>query len=256
MIIGHQKIINFLDKSIEREKISGAYLFCGPENAGKFTVALDFANKITGGNNQAVNPDIIIIAPEVEEKKGVVKKKDIKIEQIRDLQHSLSLSSYLGKYKVAIINDADFLTVSAQNALLKILEEPPENCVLILISHNREKIISTVQSRCLIKNFNLTADDMKKTTLAERNELKNIFEANLNDKFILAEKLSKNVPELILKLGLWSILLRENIFKENFLNINPEKSLEVIEKTLKSAELIKETNSNPRLVLENLFLNF
>ena len=77
-IIGHQKIIKFLEKSIERKATSTAYLFFGSEHLGKFTVALDFAEKITGGKARQINPDIIIVRPRVEEKKGVTKKKDIK----------------------------------------------------------------------------------------------------------------------------------------------------------------------------------
>lgn len=302
MIIGHQKIINFLDKSIEKNRLAGAYLFCGPENVGKFTVALNFAKRLTGNDSKninphnqnfgvGINPDIIIITPETEEKNGITKKKDIKIEKIRELQHSLSLSAYFGKYKVAIIDGAEYLTISAQNALLKILEEPAENCVLILIAHNPEKILPTIKSRCVIKKFGLVKQAEISAMIAEEENkediifwslgrpgkaiifqkekkqlsdcqktvrsLKEILQKNLNDKFILAEELSKNPAGLIYRLEFWLIIFRKNILGENnFLNITSEKALDLIGQIEKTILCLKETNANSRLALENLFLNF
>lgn len=290
-IVGHAKIIKFLDRSIKSENIANAYLFSGPEHLGKFTIALDFAKKITGDTKQKINPDIIIISPEMEEKKGITKKKDIKIEQIRELQKELSLSSYFGKYKVAIIDDAERLTISAQNALLKTLEDTPEKTVVILVVHNIQKILPTVRSRCLQRKFGLAkkeeisaligeeknqeemifwslgkaglALEMKNNSekLSFGKEIKNDFlkiaGGNLNDRFALAESWSKNNEESLEKLNLWLVILRENILTGGkFLNMNSEKSLKIIEKTEETVKNIKETNANVRLALENLFLTF
>jgi len=156
-IIGHQKIIKYLDKSIKKNDISHAYIFSGPAHLGKFSLALEFAKKITGGmDDKKINPDIIIISPEIEEKDGKIKKKDIKIEKIRELERELSLSAYFGKHKVVIIDEADRLSRASQNALLKTLEEPPQKAVIILVVENINKIIATVKSRCVIKKFNYT----------------------------------------------------------------------------------------------------
>lgn len=289
-IIGHSKIINFLDRSVQRNSASVAYLFFGSEHLGKFTVALDFAHKITGDSGQKINPDIIIIRPEIEDKKGVLKKKDIKIEQVRELQRELSLTSQHGKCKVAIIDDADRLTVNAQNALLKTLEEPNEKVILILVCHDQAKILPTIKSRCVIKNFNPVANEEiakmissnrekskevifwslgrpglareflsqpeKLQTLDKaRQELAQIFQGNLADKFSLAEELGRDTQELKEKLQIWTIILRQNLkARESFLTVSPRKALEMIEETAKSLQLIQGTNSNARVVLENLFL--
>ena len=90
-IIGHKKIINLIEKSIREDKVSHAYLFSGPEKVGKYTIALQFANIITK-NNEKYNADIKVLSPEVEEKKGITKKKDINIESVRELGRWLSLS--------------------------------------------------------------------------------------------------------------------------------------------------------------------
>lgn len=289
-IIGHQKIINLLDKAIVKKAVNHAYLFCGPEATGKFTVAMAFAEKLAGAGGR-MNGDVIVVAPEAEEKKGIVKKKDIKIEQIRDLQHQLGLSASGQGYKVAIIDDADRLNKVAQNALLKTLEEATNKVVLILISQNEKRMLPTIVSRCQKIRFGTVPDaelkrsipdgpnaeevlfwslgrpglmlelmgdrkelDSRREALAE---LKKIFSQNAVDKFSLAENMSKDAGLADKKMNFWVLILREAM-----LGRGPEfpaaggKTLRIIEMISKSQELLKETNSNARLILENLFLEF
>lgn len=294
-IIGHQKIIDYLDKSIEKGNVSHAYLFSGPAHIGKFSVALKFAQKLTGASDQAINPDIFLVSPEIEEKKGIIKKKGIKIEDIRELQKKLSLTSYFGKYRVALVDESDYLTTSAQNALLKTLEEPEDKCVIILISQNREKIIETVRSRCVIKNFGLVCDSEIEKMVGDspnkeeiifwsfgrpgvalelknnpqslkdlnisKEELEKIIGGNLSETMPLAEKIAKDVLSLSGKIELWMAILRKkslskDILLMNSFKISPEKALFAIQKMGESLKLLRETNANARLILENLFLIF
>lgn len=289
-IIGHQKILDLLDKSIVRGTIAHAYLFSGPEHLGKFTVALDFAGRLSGANTE-MNPDLIIIRPEAVEKKGIIKKSNIKIEQIRDLEHKLSLTAASGKYKVAIIDDADRLNEAAQNALLKTLEEPNDKIVLILISKDNKKLLATLKSRCQrIKFGPVFAEELEKNIpIGEKNkkgiifwslgrpglmlkmlednreidfrentaaELKILFGYSLAEKFSIAEALGKNTQEAARKLNLWTVILRENLLGRGVSGQSQKKSFEIIENIEKSLELIRETNLNTRLILENLFLHF
>lgn len=133
MFIGNTKAVKLLEKSMRNSRISHAYLFSGPENVGKLALAKIFSRGLILGKpldleiNGKKNPfDMVILSPEIEEKKGITKEKDIKIENIRNLQKELSLFPYEGKYKILIVDNAHKLTVSSQNALLKILEEPNE----------------------------------------------------------------------------------------------------------------------------------
>src|SRR5665647_1689672 len=103
MIIGHSKIIKFFDRCIEKGTLSHAYIFSGPEQVGKFTVAVNLAEKILSGN-VILGDNLIIVKSEIEEEKGIIKKKDIVIEQVRDLQHSLNLSSGVSAHRIAIID--------------------------------------------------------------------------------------------------------------------------------------------------------
>lgn len=289
-IIGHQKIINLLDKAIAKKAISHAYLFCGPEKVGKFTVAFEFAKKLVG-STEYTNSDLIVIKPEVEEKKGIIKKRDIKIEQIRDLQHQLSLSSQNGKYKVAIIDEADRLNKMAQNALLKTLEEAGKNVILILISQDEKKMLPTILSRCQKIKFGTVGDDeLAKNIADEKNkkeilfwslgcpglmfdlinsedelamrretlkDLKDLLSQNAVDKFSMAENMSKDINLTVKKLNLWNVILREALLgRKADIKADSKKALHIIDGIGKSLDLLKETNSNARLILENLFLEF
>lgn len=288
-IVGHQKIRVFLDRCLEKDRVSHAYLFWGPENVGKFSLALEFSKKLTKGGSSGTNPNLIVTEPKYLEAKGVIKKQDIGVEEVRDIRKRLGLSSDPGKYNVAIINDADRLTKSAQNSLLKILEEPPKNSVIILVTPDRNKLLSTVLSRCQMIKFNNLSDSeiervlpskienkerlmfwsmgrpgLAKKMVEDPNELKLREEssqdldlairADVWEKFYLAEALSKNVPLTLSKLDFWITLLRKKMLEDK----DPERiiRLKLIEKISASKEIIKTTNANVRLVLENLFLSF
>ncbi|MDQ1284167.1 MAG: polymerase subunit delta [Patescibacteria group bacterium] len=276
--------------------ISHAYLFAGPAHLGKFSVALEFAGKLAGVKDGKMSPNMVVVSPEVVEKKGVTKELDIKVEHIRELQRRVNMTAQDGKYKVAIIDGADKLTKAAQNALLKTLEEPPEKTILILIVEDLEKILPTILSRCQTKKFGLVPlgemDKMisgearnkeelifwslgrpgllvgflengeklekGKETLSELNDLLSL---DLGGKFALAEKMSKNYMELVEKMNIWQVIFRGKLNRgagrallKN--NISREKAFYLINEIEKSLALLKGTNANPRLVLENLFLKF
>jgi len=290
-IIGHQKIINLLDRAIAKDAVSHAYLFSGPESVGKFTVALDFAERLIG-NIDSISSDLISIKPEIEENKGVIKKLDIKIEAIRNLLHKLSLTSVGGRYKVVIIDDADRLNRTAQNALLKTLEEPNAKVVLILVCQDERKLLPTIISRCQKMRFGLVKEaEIEKivpngainkkevifwsvgrpgiamsilnnpTELGWRQdtlqEFGGLFSKNVSEKFVLAEAWSKDIGELHKKLKLWLIILRLAMLgKSQSAKVAPEAALILIEAIAESVKTIKETNSNTRLILENLLLKF
>jgi len=152
--------INILKKYIEQSCLAGGYLFTGPQGIGKKLVAKTLAktvNCLEAGldscdacisckkidNNQ--HPDVHIIEAE--------EACEIKIEYIRQLQKEINLKPYEAKVKVFIIDDAHNLTAEASNALLKILEEPPKNSLIILISDKQALLFKTIISRCKILKF-------------------------------------------------------------------------------------------------------
>lgn len=287
-IIGNQKVIFFLKKELEKKNFPQSYLFFGPKHLGKFLTAFNFAKEIIRGGEKN-SADLMVISPKEEEKKGRIRIKDIGVDDIRQLQHWASLYSSKGRYKVGIIDDAEKMTISAQNALLKTLEEPPLNCIFILVCHNKEKILPTVISRCAKRKFNLVNDaEMRKISEIEehsdklflgafgrpgmaikikkgevifeynqiKEELEKIIKNNLNENFLWAEKNFKTVDDLLIKINFWIVLLRENMLKKEILKkITPSQSFFMIEELEKTLETIKKNNSNIRLALESLFLS-
>lgn len=184
-LIGQKQVIQLLSEGIQTGRIGHAYLFSGPEGIGKSTMAICFAEAITCEkygyedillssmpcgqcegcllNRNKTNPDVVIIKPQI----GSV---NVGVEDVRLVQDEISTAPVYGKYKVLIFENADKMTVQAQNALLKTLEEPPEYIVMILLSSNNSAIIDTVKSRTVRVDFQrytdeeiLTAFDIRKS---------------------------------------------------------------------------------------------
>ncbi len=169
MLIGHKRIWNFLIKSAKNGRLAHAYLFVGAAQVGKRTLALEFArwllcnkkidNLACGKCRSCLDiekkqhPDIFILAPRQEEKKGVIKTLEIGIDEIKELQHRLSLFSFGSSYKVAIIDGIDGFTREAANSFLKTLEEPQKNTLIILTSSNWQAVLPTIVSRCQLIKF-------------------------------------------------------------------------------------------------------
>ena len=155
-IIGHQKPLETLRIALANGRLHHAYLFLGPEGVGKRTIGLSLAQaihcneidndfcghcpnclRIQSGNH----PDVRMVEP-------VAGKKEISIQQIRGIEKELSFRAFSGK-KIAIIDPATLMNMPSQNALLKTLEEPPRDSLLILVASNAGSLLPTVRSRCL-----------------------------------------------------------------------------------------------------------
>lgn len=156
-IVGHQKQLEALKRSLAGDRLHHAYLFLGPEGVGKRTVAFSLAAAIHCPHRQhdscgqcgtclsirdGNHPDVRALGPETG-------KREISIQQMRDLQRQLEFRPFSGKKKVAIIDPAHLMNYHAQNALLKTLEDPPGNTLLILIANSTGTLLSTLLSRCL-----------------------------------------------------------------------------------------------------------
>jgi len=167
-IIGHEKQLAVLLAALAQQRLHHAYLFVGAEGVGKRTVALSLARVIHCSEKsgdfcgQCVNceriqdgnhPDVRVIAP-------LPDKKEISILQIREIEKELNFRSFSGGKKIAIIDPATLMNLASQNALLKTLEEPPQDSVLILIAPNVGGLLPTLRSRCLRLSFSPLRRDL------------------------------------------------------------------------------------------------
>ncbi len=163
MIVGHKKQREFLAKIAKSDNMPHALLFSGPEKIGKKMVAMEFAKTIfcekkkegycgecySCRNIDANNfPDLHILASA---------DGNIEMEQVRDLEENLSLKPYGNLMKVGIIDDAHLLRKDAQNALLKTLEEPKGDTVLVMITPFPEMLLQTIRSRLQHLKFSLVS---------------------------------------------------------------------------------------------------
>jgi DNA polymerase-3 subunit delta' len=159
-LVGHENNLALLARTVREGRPAHAYLFTGSDGIGKKLVALKFAcllNCDRPGEDPEGNcrtcrriisenhPDVTIERPE----KGM-----IRIDRIRDLQAFFKYAPVEGRYRVTIIDDAHLMNRSAQNALLKTLEEPPPGRILILVSAKPSLLLPTVRSRSRRIRFN------------------------------------------------------------------------------------------------------
>lgn len=157
-ILGHETAINFLNNHAKPGKTRHAYLITGPDGVGRETLALAFAKALNCQNPPAEGefcgkclacrqiderryPDLLIV-------RVVEGSKDLKIDQIREMQQTLALAPYQSPFRMVLIPDFQHATIGASNALLKSLEEPPSRALLILTADAKESLLETIASRC------------------------------------------------------------------------------------------------------------
>jgi DNA polymerase-3 subunit delta' len=212
-------------RNLKTGRLAHAYLFYGPEGGGKEAVALEIAKALNCQNeskrpcndcpsctkiNQLKHPDIKFIIPEAKNwnPKDIQKKYQLKsenmfskieytgttsisIEKIRELKNEAKYTPYEAIRKVFILTEAEKMTRESANSFLKLLEEPPDNLVIILINTSLSTILDTIKSRCqivyfpplsidealsIVKNFRDITEEEHKIVRISQGNLKNIFE--------------------------------------------------------------------------------
>lgn len=180
-VVGHKNIIQYIGNAITSDTVSHAYILNGERGSGKkllanlFAMSLQCQNRDEDGeacgkcqsckqvlsNNQ---PDIIRVTHEKPTSIGV---NDVREQVVNDVE----IKPYSSKYKIYIIAEADLMTVEAQNALLKTIEEPPAYAVIILLTENAEVLLPTIRSRCVMLKLRNIKDQLVKKYLMEQMEI-------------------------------------------------------------------------------------
>lgn len=141
MILGHKNIRDGIDRREQNNSFSHANLITGCDGIGKSVLAKYIANKIIKPRDGAESVDIVRYYP---------KASSFGVDDVRNIIEEVNKKPYEGNKKVLILYKCDKMTVQAQNALLKTIEEPPEGVYLILLSDSLENILDTIQSRCQV----------------------------------------------------------------------------------------------------------
>lgn len=251
-LIGHQWAAHLLQRHLLNKNLRHAYLFCGPEGIGRRTLALRLTQSLFCTSTERTDVPCLhckscqqverMEHPDFYPVNVSSDSQVIKIDQIRELHHSLSLSPYQAPYQVALLQDFEKATPSAQNALLKTLEEPPPQVLIILTAENPEMLLETIVSRCevvhlrtvplriiqreLIAEYNLEADNALKLAhlsagrpgAAVRlhlqpelrakhqqwlDELQALFPASIVERFSRAKNLKSDAEQFIDIIDIW-----------------------------------------------------
>ncbi len=174
-IIGQEQIKEHLQNALTAKKISHAYIINGEKSSGKEFIAKIFAQALQCEKGEANpcqechsckqalsdnQPDIIRV---MHEKPNTISVDDIRVQ----INNDVAIKPYSSPYKVYIVNEAEKMTVQAQNAILKTLEEPPEYAVILLLTTNVNSLLPTILSRCVVLNMKPVADSLVKKYLME-----------------------------------------------------------------------------------------
>lgn len=180
-VVGHKNIIQYIGNAVTSGAVSHAYILNGERGSGKkllanlFAMSLQCQNRDEDGDacgkcqscKQAVSgnqPDIIRVTHE--------KPTTISVDDIREqVNNDIQIKPYSSPYKIYIIAEADMMSVQAQNALLKTIEEPPEYAVIILLTENAETLLPTIRSRCVMLKLRNIKDQLVKKYLMEQMEI-------------------------------------------------------------------------------------
>lgn len=256
-LLGHTWAVTLLKQHIAHDSVRHAYLFSGPPGLGRRSLALRFAQALNCEDAPAPgefcgacrscrqtdamqHPDLSIIQAESE-------GGTLKVDQVREIQHALSLRPYFAPYRVALFLRFQEANPNAQNALLKTLEEAPSYAVLILTADNAEQLLPTIVSRCEILRLRplpisevethlarhgtepsrarllaslsggrpgtamrMNSDPTALVTRAERlDDLFRLLRAPRRERFAYAEKVSKDKEALRTTLLTWSSYWRD-----------------------------------------------
>ncbi len=257
-LLGHEWAENLLRSHIARDDARHAYLLTGAPGVGRRSLALEFASALNCQQPPAPGdycgtcracrqtaamqlPDLSVVSPESD---GGM----IKVGQVRELQHTLSLTPYEARYRVALLLNFQLANTSAQNALLKTLEEAPPRVILLLTADSADSLLPTISSRCeilrlrpvpvetlenaLMTRWGIAAQDARlfahlssgrpglarqmaadPATLEKRrgwlDEFLRLLPLNRRERFAAAENLARNRDQLRLMLQVWLSFTRD-----------------------------------------------
>ena len=241
----------YLTNSIKSNMVSHAYMFEGPNGIGKNTMARELAAILLEMENLFNSPDYIEIKPD---------GNSIKIAQIRKLQSDILVKPYKS-YKMYVIDEAQKMTVEAQNALLKTLEEPPKYAIIILITDNKESLLDTIKSRCEIIKFTpipmqevasyltMNGIDSKRASLLanfSRGSMKKAIELSESEEFHLMREEVQKYVETFLNGNLIEIMdIQSSIekYKDQITNV-----LDLLINYFRDIMMVKENVDNSMII--------
>jgi DNA polymerase-3 subunit delta' len=280
-VVGHDWAVALLRSSLSAGRVAHAYLLSGPPQIGKRTLALALAQALNCAGPDApcgqcpsclkttrgVHPDVRLIS-------GEGTGGNIKIEQMRALQHEAVLAPYEGRYRVFILRQMEHATLEAANSLLKTLEEPPAQVILVLTAVHAESLPGTIVSRCQHLGLRTVPAPVIEDLLRQRQQdldrLARLLTAGRVERLASAHEVSGDPATARQLVELWTSWWRDLVLfgqgaqglintdqTERYRSVSEQLTLAhtlTIVRALQATAAQLEANVNIRLALEGLFL--
>ncbi len=265
----HDRHVAYLDRVRERGRLAHAYLFYGPDSESMMQIAKDLAKVLLcpvamyGGlasihhgvckECTAVDTDMHPFVVRLDLAHTLVSKKearkDIPIDDIRELKRLFSLTTPGGGWRVAVIGQADTMSRDAGDAFLKLLEEPGERTLFILIAGQRESVSATIRSRSVSLSFGTAMPVEEKMRTTVRTALN----GGIPELLALSEKVSQDALTRASAITAVISLLRAKMHAVSAGDERLKLARRLI-RVLDIATILETTNVNSRLALDVMFL--
>ncbi|TPG03030.1 DNA polymerase III subunit delta' [Clostridium perfringens] len=253
-MIGHNKVRDRFSKSVSKNALSHAHLIIGEDGIGKSLLADEFAYKILGIPSQREHVDIVHYKSE---------KSSFGVDLVRNIIAEANKKPYECDRKVIIIHNGEKLTVAAQNALLKTIEEPLTGIFIIILSSNIDSILETIRSRCQIhrlaplskeeinlyisKKYNGIDDELNRTLISFSEGIPGRVDKFMNDDIF--KDIRNTVIEMLKDIGHGKIEVPIK-YSDKFYSMkgNEEEILETITIFARDSIIFKEIENNLSII--------
>ncbi len=166
-VIGNDSVKTLLQKVLESERVGHAYIIEGKRGSGKMTLAKAFAGLILKTENPETHPDFAVVTNQLYDSSK--KQENVLVDTIRSMKRDVYIKPYMDGKKVYIIPLADTMQAPAQNSLLKVFEDPPAYCTIILLAENANAFLPTILSRAPILRIQpLSSEQVKEYLIREK----------------------------------------------------------------------------------------
>ncbi len=288
-VVGHSQQKKILSAVFEGKIPHHVFVFHGPRSVGKFLLAKSFACSVVRGDNRMSwnipeyfkrESDIMILSPQTQVKKGVESSTGITIGMVRDFRKRLSLTKGSDSC-VIIIDQAQEMTVQAQNALLKVIEEPNDSTYIFFVTSQPDKLLPTIRSRAMMMHFDtldyaqmeqipkITPDiisnsfgrpgyavkmiesQVESRRVADSLQvLKDVRGRPMHERLSLASDFTKDIVATKEMLELWTLRVYEVAHSHEKYDV-----LLIASKIEKTLQELRDSNVNKKLLIESLMIS-
>ena len=147
-ILGNKTVKDLLTHTLSTDRVGHAYIIEGAKGCGKMTLAKAFAGELLKTDKPESHPDFTVVTNSLYDPSK--KQENVLVDTIRSMKKDVYIRPYQGERKVYIIPKADTMLAPAQNSLLKVFEEPPDYCTILLLAENANSFLPTVLSRAVL----------------------------------------------------------------------------------------------------------